>query len=242
MKKFFLIPVLISMFLVPAAADRHPYKSDIEAYISGNSLDSRVAEIAGRTKAESMALNQQGYSLYAAQKYDAALEKFRQAVSADDGNSIAYYNAACVMALQYAAGAASDDELEALVPAIVRYLYQAAERDWFWALQMMADSDLDAVKFYSGDILYGTEMRRTLSSDYEWGDVYNALNPDGSAVNYSNRQDYSDSDMGSGYYCIIGPYVFEYMPFAFWGIGQPPEENAVYFFPIDDFFEGGYGK
>lgn len=240
MKTFIWAILFLGLVLFPAVAEKHPKAIEIEATIRENGYESLVSEITSRVSDRSYTLNQEGYALYTQGKYDAALAKFKQAISADDGNSIAYYNAACVMALQYGPG----DYAQTQLFAIVRYLYQAMERDWYWALQMMSDSDLDAVKQFSTAYGgYADQMAIALSDDYEWGSVYNKLNPDGTVENFTNRMDYADADMGHGYYCIIGGYVFEYMPFSQWGIGQPPDMQASYFYSVEDFLpEGYYGR
>jgi hypothetical protein len=232
MRKLVLSLVVACVAAGLAPAERHPKAEEIQAYINKHPFESRRPDIVAKITAESMSLNQEGMRLYGERRYGASLETFQKAIAADDGNSIAYYNAACVMALQYAAGSGSGAQRDRLLLSIVRYLKQAIEREWYWALQMMVDTDLDPVRSFSGH--YGTELRYTLTEDIEWGDTINILNPDGTATNSTPRED--RTTIGYGYYSIIGDrYVFEYMPAAASAVGSPPRDDVTYFFPIELF-------
>lgn len=235
MKQIILIIVCSTLILFSAFAEKHPMAGEIEAYISENGYGTKVQKITYRLSDRSNALNEEGYNLYTQEKYDAALAKFKQAISADDGNSIAYYNAACVMALQYAipSGGVSKDSL---LPVIVRYLYQAMERDPYWALQMMIDSDLYEVRHFSS--YYGgrgDQMARTIYSDYEWGGVWTSFGGDGTAVNVSGRQDWNEmGGLGKGYYCIIGGYIFEYMGDVEFGMVNQGDTSPASMYPVEE--------
>lgn len=245
MKKLLLFLIFACLVLVSAAADRHPKTDEINALIRNYGYDQQITEIASMVSHQSMQLNQEGFKLYEQKKYDAALEKFKQAVSADDSNSIAYYNAACVVALQYASRPASDSGREALLPVIVRYLNQAGERSWYWALQMMADSDLNSVKSFSGTYGgYGDTMRITIGGDLEYGYTFKKLNRDGTTTIYAERdmqyganENRSDYD---GYYCIIGGYVFVSPLYAVWGTNFPADKMPAFFYPVKAFLPESY--
>lgn len=230
------VVALLCVLAIGAAADEHPLAGEIRAYLAGNPIDGRLPEMTAGISDRSLSLNQKGYEAYAAKRYPAALDLFRRAILEDDGNSLAYYNAACVMALQFPALPQKDKEAAEM--EILRFLFQAVERHWYWAVQQMVDPDLDAVRqiwpYASNE---GQQV--TLSEDFEYGSVYNVLADDGTVSLRSNRPDFEG---GSGWYCYIGPYVFEFLPFAFPRIGGPPVENAVYVFPFERLSRPGEGR
>jgi len=139
------------------------------------------------------------------------------------------------MALQYPVIPEDDyDGRRVFVFSIVRYLNQARERHWCWALQMMADPDLDSVRRFSGE--YGEGLSRIIYDDFEWGSVWISLKPDGAAVARSNRQDWNEEGgLGDGYYCIVGEYVFLYMPSFEFGFISSPDSGPASMYPISEF-------
>ena len=220
-----------------AGADRHPKAAEIQAYIDRNPIEPRLVEMTKGISRQSLSLNEQGYEAYEQKRYDAAIEKFREAMNADDRNSLPYYNAACSMALKYAA--LSDRDKPAMEMRILRYLKQAIERHWYWGLWMMADSDLDAVRrFSAGGDVEGLSI--TLRTDIEYGDLYNVLHRDGTFTNFTNRE--GGKELGRGYFCIIGSYVLRHMPLATTGPDSPPASHVNYVTRIDEFQPLRLGK
>ena len=209
-KSLVLALALAGAVIAPVGADRHPKAAQIQAYIDMNPIESKIPEMTKRITAESLALNTQGYEAYEQKRYETALQKFKQAISADDGNSLAYYNAACVMALTYASLPVGD-RLPSMEMVILRYLRQAIERHWYWGLWMMADSDLDSVRRFSWE--GGVDgLTLSLSKDPEDGNVDTILHDDGTVTNVTESP--GGAIRLEGYFCIIGGYVLQHIPEA----------------------------
>ena len=89
-------------------------------------------------------LNTQGFRLYQAKDYPAALQKFSEAVRADEGHALAHYNLAATLGLLRGQGKTC--EFDAYQSTILQHLEAAVRLDERRRARMKVDRDLDSVR------------------------------------------------------------------------------------------------
>lgn len=89
-------------------------------------------------------LNTEGYRLYRAENYDAALVKFRAAIAADGKHALAHYNYAATLGHLRKQGRTC--EVDAYQSTILEHLTRAVALDEGRRARMQEDADFDGVR------------------------------------------------------------------------------------------------
>ena len=192
-KKSALLVLVGFLITLPVAGDKHPKAAEIQRLLDQNPLDSRIPAMMILISRKSEDLNVEGYELYVEKRYNEAIKKFEDAVRTDPDNSFAWYNMACCYALL------SNGHQAGL------FLKKAVDLDWYYALQLMVDTDLDAQRhFYH--IAVDSER-----SPFETGPFLHRFDSDGLIDLFDNYTDPPEY-LGSGFYSVFADIVVEFFP------------------------------
>ncbi len=89
-------------------------------------------------------LNTEGFRLYQAKNYGAALDKFRAAIAADEQHALAHYNYAATLGLLRKQGKTC--EFDAYQSTILEHLTRSVELDERRRARMQRDADFNSVR------------------------------------------------------------------------------------------------
>ncbi|TFG62578.1 MAG: tetratricopeptide repeat protein [Spirochaetales bacterium] len=194
MKKLFFVFFFSVLLTGTIFADGRPLADGIEEYAANYSIEPHIPEMLEQINDASMEYNRQGYALYEQRRYEEAISKFQQAISADSDNSFAMYNMACCYALM-------GKENSAKVAGILERV------GGYWVVQLMVDPDLDALRnFDTGGANYWDSYGREC-----------LLFSGGKALIQTSSEG-SKGPVTEGYYCVIGEYVFMFFDIPAWEI------------------------
>ena len=195
-----------------ATSETHPKAAEINAFLAQNPNSARLPKLLGAISANSMDFNKKGFNEYAAGRYAEALDLFQEAIEEDQDNIFSWFNAACTNALMHGD---ADTTLS--------FLVETVERDWYWGVKLMVDSDLDSLRYIPGKLMEGQYLTFT---GPEYSATYiHKFHADGTV---DIIEDPSSTDasglpanhklkvVGTGFYCLIGDsrnlYVFQFFP------------------------------
>jgi hypothetical protein len=128
----------------------HPYQDELKGYLKELSSKEYQDNLIKNINKNSMNYNSKGFFAYKKADWDSAITLFKKAIELDSGNSYAYFNLACTLALKH-----KKKMTQKITSEIMTHLEKAVSLDSYWCLKVFFDSDLAHLR---GEWVSGNEI------------------------------------------------------------------------------------